>query len=78
MTKLELKTFIINRISVINDVNFLKALKIVLDAKTESDVIQLTSDQFKDIMESKKEIGKGKFVENNVLDKQVHQWLNSR
>jgi hypothetical protein len=76
MTAFELKTLLIHRIAEINDVSFLRALKTILDTKSESGVIQLTHDQLKDIIESKKEIEKGLFVENNVLDKQVRQWLN--
>jgi hypothetical protein len=78
MTTFELKTLLIHRISEINDVSFLRALKTILDTKTEAGVIQLTQDQLEDIIESKKEIEKGLFVENNVLDKQVRQWLNAR
>ena len=76
MTTFELKTLLIHRIAEINDVSFLKALKTILDTKTESGVIQLTQDQLEDIIESKKEIEKGMFIENNVLDKQVRQWLS--
>jgi len=76
MTTLELKTLLIHRISEINDISFLRAIKTILDTKTESGVIQLTQDQLDDIIESKKEIEKGMFVENSVLDKQVHQWLS--
>ena len=78
MTTFELKTILIHRIAEINDVSFLKDLKTILDTKTESGVIQLTQDQLDDIIESKKEIEKGLFVENNVLDKQVRQWLDAR
>jgi hypothetical protein len=78
MTAIELKTLLIHRISEINDISFLKALKTILDSKTESGVIQLTPDQLNDIIESKKEIEKGLFIENSVLDKEVRQWLNTR
>ncbi len=78
MTTFELKTLLIHRIAEINDVSFLRALKTILDTKTESGVIQLTQDQLEDIIESKKEIEKGLFVDHNVLDKQVRQWLNAR
>ena len=78
MTTFELKTLLIHRITEINDVSFLKALKTILDTKTDSGVIQLTQDQLEDIIESKKEIEDGLFVENNVLDKQVRQWLDAR
>lgn len=78
MTASELKALLMHRIAEINDVSFLRALKKILDTKTESGVIQLTQVQLKDISESKKEIEKGMFVENNVLDKQVRQWLSAR
>ena len=78
MTALKLKTLLIRRISEINDVSFLRALKTILDSKTEAGVIQLTPGQLDDIIASKKEIEQGMFVENSVLDKQVHQWLSAR
>jgi hypothetical protein len=78
MTAIELKTLLIHRISEINDVSFLKALKTILDTKTETGIIQLTQDQLDDIMASKKEIEQGLFIENSVLDSEVRQWLNAR
>jgi len=78
MTAIELKSLLIHRISEINDVSFLKALKIILDSKTDTGVIQLTPDQIDDIIESKKEIEKGLFIENSVLDKEVRLWLSAR
>jgi hypothetical protein len=78
MTAIELKTLLIHRISEINDVSFLKALKTILDSKTDTGVIQLTPDQLDDIIASKKEIEQGLSIESSVLDKEVRQWLNER
>ena len=78
MTAIELKTLLIHRISAINDVSFLKALKTILDTKTDTGIIQLTQDQLDDIMASKKEIEQGLFIENSVLDTEVRQWLNAK
>jgi hypothetical protein len=78
MTAIELKTLIIHRITEINDVSFLKALKTILDSKTEAGVIQLTQEQLDDIVASKEEIEQGLFIDNNLLDKEVRQWLNAR
>ncbi len=78
MTAIELKTLLIHRISEINDVSFLKALKTILDSKTEAGVIQLTQEQLDDIIASKKEIEQGLFIENNAFEKEVRQWLNAR
>ncbi len=78
MTTFELKTLIIHRLSEINDVSFLKALKTILDSKTEKGVIQLTPDQLEDIITSKKEIEKGMYINQSLLDKEVKQWLSVR
>jgi hypothetical protein len=78
MTAIQLKTLLIHRISEINDVSFLKALKTILDSKTETEVIQLTQEQLDEIIASKKEIEQGLFIENKALEKEVKQWLNAR
>jgi hypothetical protein len=78
MTAIQLKTLLIHRISEINDVSFLKALKTILDSKTDTGVIQLTQEQLDDIIASKKEIEQGLFIENNAFEKEVKQWLNAR
>jgi hypothetical protein len=78
MTAIELKTLLIHRITEINDVSFLKALKTILDSKTETGVIQLTPDQLDDIVSSKKEIENGLFIEHGRLDKEIMQWLSAR
>ncbi len=78
MTTFELKSLIIHRISEINDISFLKALKTILDSKTDTGVIQLTQDQLNDIIESKKEVEQGMFIENSVFNKEVKAWLSAR
>jgi hypothetical protein len=78
MTAIELKNLLIHRISEINDVSFLKALKTILDSKTESGVIQLTQSQLDEIVASRMEIAQGMSIENDMLDKEVKQWLNAR
>jgi len=78
MTAIQLKTLLIHRISEINDVSFLKAIKTILDSKTDTGVIQLTQEQLDDIIASKKEIEQGLFIENIAFEKEVKQWLNAR
>ena len=78
MTAIELKTLLIHKISEINDISFLKALKTILDSKTDTEVIQLTQEQLDEIIESKKEIEQGLSVENGILEKEVKLWLNAR
>ena len=78
MTTIELKKVLIHRITEINDISFLKALKTILESKTETEIISLTVEQRNEIIASKKEIEQGLFIENDLLDKKVSGWLNAR
>ena len=62
----------------INDVSFLKAIKTILDTKTESVIIALTEEQRNEILDSKKEIERGLFIDHELLDKEVLVWLNAK
>jgi hypothetical protein len=78
MTTIELKNILIHRISEINDVSFLKAIKTILESKTETEIITLTTEQRDDIMASKKEIEQGMFIGNQDLEKEISVWLNEK
>ena len=78
MTTIELKKVLIHRITEINDISFLKALRTILESKTETEVISLTPEQRNEIIESKKEIEQGLYIEHEVLDKKVSTWLSAR
>lgn len=78
MTTIELKRILIHRISEINDESFLNAIKTILDAKSQSQILNLTQNQRNEIIESKKEIEQGLVIEQSELDKEFNQWLNAR
>jgi uncharacterized protein YktA (UPF0223 family) len=78
MTILELKKLLIHRITEINDISFLKAVKTILESKTDTEVLLLSPDQRNEIMESKKEIEKGLYIEQKNLDKKISRWANVR
>lgn len=78
MTTIELKKVLIHRITEINDISFLKALKTILESKTETEVLSLTTEQRNEIIESKKEIEQGLYIEHELLDKKVSTWLSAR
>ena len=78
MTTIELKKLLVHRITEINDVSFLKAVKTILDTKTDTEVLLLTPEQRREIMESKKEIEQGLFIEHESLDKEVARWASAR
>ena len=75
MTVVELKTILIQRISGINDISFLKAIKTILDSKTDSGVLRVTEKQLEEIIEAKKHIQQSLFIESDEL---VSKWLSER
>ena len=77
MTMLELKSILIHRISEINDIRFLEAIKTILDEKAENSVIVLTEEQKQEIIQSRKEINEGLFISNEELDKEIKAWLKA-
>ncbi|HPF00179.1 MAG TPA: hypothetical protein PKY63_05895 [Bacteroidales bacterium] len=78
MTTVELKKLLIQRIAEINDVSFLKAVKTILESKTNTEILLLTPEQKKEILESKKNIEQGLIIDNDSLDKEVAKWANAR
>ncbi|MDQ2656573.1 MAG: hypothetical protein M3Y60_04055 [Bacteroidota bacterium] len=78
MTKIELQNLLIHRISEINDVSFLEAIKTILDSKSEAAVLPLTVEQRNEILASKKEIEQGLSIENTVLEDEIAGWLKAK
>ena len=78
MSTLELKNLLIQRISEIQDKPFLEAIRTILDTKAESKTLHLTPEITKEIMASKQEISKKLFIENNLLEKEVAEWLDEK
>lgn len=78
MTAIELKAVLIRRISEINDVSFLKAIKTILDSKTDKEILALNAKQREEIIASQKEMENGLFVEHDELDREVTSWLNAK
>jgi hypothetical protein len=78
MTTFQLKNALIQKISEIEDISFLEAIKTILEVKSESKIISLTPELTKEIMASKKEIEQGLFIENDLLEKEIEEWLNEK
>lgn len=76
MTAIELKKLLVHRIAEINDISFLKAIKIILDSKTETEVLVLSAEQKAEILKSKNEIEKGLFIDQEKLDKEISKWAS--
>lgn len=78
MTAIELKKLLIHRIAEINDESFLRALKTILDTKSGTQVLTLTEELRNEIIESKKQIEEGNFIEQSEMDVKFTQWLGAR
>jgi len=78
MTTIQLKNALIQKISEIEDISFLKAIKTILEVKSESKIINLTPGHTNEIMASKKKIEQGLFIENNLLEKEIEEWLHEK
>lgn len=78
MTKIELQNLLVHRISEINDISFLEAIKTILDSKSESAILPLLVEQRDEILASKKEIEQGLSIENTVLENEIAGWLNAK
>jgi hypothetical protein len=78
MTMLELKSILIHRISEINDIRFLEAIKTILDGKAEDTVLVLTEEQKQEIIQSRNEIKNGLFLSNEELDEEIQAWLKAK
>ncbi len=75
MTTIELKSALIHKISVINDISFLKAIERIVDSKIDNKILHLSTREKDEIIESKKEIQQGLFIEHDALDNELREWF---
>ena len=78
MNTIQLKKELIHRISGIEDIDFLKAIKTILDYKNKDAIIELTDDQEKELLFASKEGKNGKVISQSELDQKVEKWLNGK
>lgn len=78
MNTIQLKQELIHKISSIQDIEFLKAIKTILDSKEKDTFIELTADQEKELVNASKEAKKGRVVSQSEMDQKVEQWLSER
>ena len=71
MNTIQLKQELIHRISVIEDVDFLKAIKTILDQKKREPIFELTDDQEKELLFASNEWKKGNLVSQSEIDQKV-------
>ena len=78
MNTIQLKQELIHRISRIEDIDFLNAIKIILDYKKKEAFIELTADQEKELLIASKDGKKGNVISQSEMDQKVEEWLSER
>jgi hypothetical protein len=77
MNAAQLKDQVIERIYGINDVDYLKAIKKILDMSQPSGEILYLNDKQKAMIDlGKKQIANGEYISNEELEKEEDKWLN--
>lgn len=78
MNAIQLKQELIHRISRIEDIDFLNAIKTILDYKKKENYIDLNADQEKELLFASKEAKKGKVISQSEMDQKVEEWLGGK
>lgn len=78
MKSQKLKDDIISRLSDIEDIHLLISIRSLIDSATVTGSIILTPEQLNEIASSRKDIDKGSFIENKILNREVKTWLKVR
>jgi hypothetical protein len=78
MSTIELRHIIIEKLSLIDDASFLKAIKTLVESKVSEKVYKLSDFQKKRIESGREQLRKGQTISNDVLQKEIGQWLNSK
>jgi hypothetical protein len=78
MNAIQLRQELIHRISRIEDIDFLNAIKTILDYKKKENFIELTPDQEKELLFASKEGKKGKVISQSEMDRKVEKWLSEK
>lgn len=78
MNAIQLKQELIHRISRIEDLDFLNAIKTILDYKKKETFIELTAAQEKELLFASKEAKKGKVISQSEMDQKVEEWLGGK
>jgi len=78
MSTIELRHHIIEKLSLIDDDLFLKAIKTIIESKVNERVYNLSDFQKKRIESAREQRKKGQTISNDVLQKEIDQWLNTK
>ncbi len=76
MSTEQLKNLVIDKISEIEDENFLQAIKTILDSNTATaSIYKLTEEQKQKVNIGLNQLDKGQIISNEDLEKEEDEWL---
>jgi len=78
MSTIELRHLITEYLSHIEDVSFLKAIKTIIESKVTDGIYKLSDDQKKRIDLGREQIRNGQTISDEVVQKEIDLWLNSK
>jgi len=78
MSTIELRQKIVEQLSHIEDISFLKAIKILIDSKAEEKIYMLSDFQKERIRSGREQLIKGQTISHDVIQKEMNQWLESK
>jgi len=78
MSTIELRHYIIEKLSHIDDDSFLKAIKTIVESKVNEGIYKLSDFQKKRVESGRDQLKKGHSISNDVLRKEINQWLNTK
>jgi len=78
MNTLEVKNHIIQRLSQIDDLNFLNAIKTIIESTANDNVYYLTEIQKEKLQESREQAKRGEVMDNDEVFKEIESWLEEK
>jgi hypothetical protein len=78
MSTIELRHHIIEKLSLIEDDSFLKAIQTIVESKVNQGIYKLSDFQKKRVESGRDQLKKGHSISNDVLQKEIDQWLNTK
>jgi hypothetical protein len=78
MSYIELKKQLIDRISEIDDVDFLNAIKTILDYPKREKYIYLSEENEAELLKASEAGKSGQYISQSEMDQKVEEWLKEK
>jgi hypothetical protein len=78
MGTIDLKQSIIDQLSHIDDISFLSTIKSLVESKAKDDIYVLSEDQKERINSARLQLKNNQTINNDILQKEMSAWLNSK